>query len=49
MPLNCEKMKKMIELCKKNIYPAYQNKDPIHFSKMYMCILLAEEINKKCN
>ena len=49
MPLNCEKMKKMFDVCKTTIFPAYQNKDATHFSKMYMCVLLAEEINKKCN
>ena len=41
MTLDCEKMKKMLDICKKEIYPNHK-KDDNHIAKLYMCILLIE-------
>lgn len=48
MPHNCEKLQKILDTCKKNVFREPKNNDPTYLAKMYTCVLLVEEINKKC-
>ena len=48
MPYDCDKLQQLFDTCKKNVFCAPKNNDPTYLSKMYICVLLVEEINKKC-
>lgn len=48
MPDNCDQLQKILDTCKKNVFREPKNNDPTYLAKMYICVLLVEEINKKC-
>jgi hypothetical protein len=48
MPNNCDKLQKLLDTCKTKVFNAPKNNDANYLAKMYICVLLVEEINKKC-
>ena len=48
MTYNCEQLQKILDTCKKHVFCEPKNNDPTYLAKMYICVLLVEEINKKC-
>jgi hypothetical protein len=48
MPSNCVKLQKLLDTCKTKVFCEPKNNDASYLAKMYMCVLLVEEINKKC-
>lgn len=48
MPHSCNQLQQIFDNCKKNVFSIPKNNDASYLAKMYICVLLVEEINKKC-
>lgn len=48
MPYNCDQLQKILDNCKKNVFSEPRSNDADYLAKMFICVLLVEEINKKC-